>query len=429
LSLHLELSNDELDDLQVALRHFSGGKALGVFALDGFFSALAIGPRWVLPGEWMPWLWDKDAGTAAPRFESRDDAQPVFSLIMRHYQAVTNRLSDDYAAEFEPLCAPEDDSGTTEWCSGFLLGIRFDRDVWLQLMMDEPLWFAPIVTTVRPEEALQAISQEGLALLRRQLVPSLLAIREHFLPARRRSQQEGPTGSSNSAQLEELDAGLDTSELDELFDRLEAATNGKAMDLVLLEGFFAALVVGPRPVSPSKWLPWVWDFEEGTAEPHFADMAEGRRVLDLLMRFYNSVADELFDDAIDDFQPIFPPRNQDGVMAWCAGFLVAFVFDNEEWKKLAQAEPTWFLPFHLQGEKSLKGEALSEKELELFAAALPHSLRHIRDHFRERALPPAGGSFMRPDFPQPRRTGTKIGRNDLCPCGSGKKYKKCCGVN
>jgi uncharacterized protein len=22
-----------------------------------------------------------------------------------------------------------------------------------------------------------------------------------------------------------------------------------------------------------------------------------------------------------------------------------------------------------------------------------------------------------------------VGRNDLCPCGSGKKYKKCCGVN
>lgn len=25
------------------------------------------------------------------------------------------------------------------------------------------------------------------------------------------------------------------------------------------------------------------------------------------------------------------------------------------------------------------------------------------------------------------REGAKIGRNDLCPCGSGKKYKKCCG--
>ena len=25
--------------------------------------------------------------------------------------------------------------------------------------------------------------------------------------------------------------------------------------------------------------------------------------------------------------------------------------------------------------------------------------------------------------------GTKVGRNDPCPCGSGKKYKKCCGAN
>ena len=27
-----------------------------------------------------------------------------------------------------------------------------------------------------------------------------------------------------------------------------------------------------------------------------------------------------------------------------------------------------------------------------------------------------------------RKTGKKVGRNDPCPCGSGKKYKKCCGV-
>ncbi|HQP10905.1 MAG TPA: SEC-C metal-binding domain-containing protein, partial [Candidatus Omnitrophota bacterium] len=26
-----------------------------------------------------------------------------------------------------------------------------------------------------------------------------------------------------------------------------------------------------------------------------------------------------------------------------------------------------------------------------------------------------------------RHTGPKVGRNDPCPCGSGKKYKKCCG--
>lgn len=30
-----------------------------------------------------------------------------------------------------------------------------------------------------------------------------------------------------------------------------------------------------------------------------------------------------------------------------------------------------------------------------------------------------GGTYVRSE--------PKIGRNDPCPCGSGKKYKKCCG--
>lgn len=28
---------------------------------------------------------------------------------------------------------------------------------------------------------------------------------------------------------------------------------------------------------------------------------------------------------------------------------------------------------------------------------------------------------------EPVRKGKKVGPNDPCPCGSGKKYKKCCG--
>jgi preprotein translocase subunit SecA len=38
----------------------------------------------------------------------------------------------------------------------------------------------------------------------------------------------------------------------------------------------------------------------------------------------------------------------------------------------------------------------------------------------------AGGSAA--SAPSQRRTGEKVGRNDPCPCGSGKKYKKCHGV-
>ena len=30
------------------------------------------------------------------------------------------------------------------------------------------------------------------------------------------------------------------------------------------------------------------------------------------------------------------------------------------------------------------------------------------------------------NWPKPIKTRNKIGRNEPCPCGSGKKYKKCC---
>ena len=41
---------------------------------------------------------------------------------------------------------------------------------------------------------------------------------------------------------------------------------------------------------------------------------------------------------------------------------------------------------------------------------------------------------MKPDAPNagsttPYRSDKKVGRNDPCPCGSGKKYKNCCGKN
>ena len=39
----------------------------------------------------------------------------------------------------------------------------------------------------------------------------------------------------------------------------------------------------------------------------------------------------------------------------------------------------------------------------------------------------ASGGSTEPEQKQPVRKGQKVGRNDPCPCGSGKKYKKCCG--
>ena len=45
--------------------------------------------------------------------------------------------------------------------------------------------------------------------------------------------------------------------------------------------------------------------------------------------------------------------------------------------------------------------------------------------FVQEADPDVLNQFMPTD--PVRRTERKIGRNEPCPCGSGKKYKKCCG--
>jgi uncharacterized protein YecA (UPF0149 family) len=69
----------------------------------------------------------------------------------------------------------------------------------------------------------------------------------------------------------------------------------------------------------------------------------------------------------------------------------------------------------------------------------------VRDRFfkvrivrRDAAIPPSNMQARQPRLPQKdnrpgqvskQKTiekGIKVGRNDPCPCGSGKKYKKCC---
>ena len=53
------------------------------------------------------------------------------------------------------------------------------------------------------------------------------------------------------------------------------------------------------------------------------------------------------------------------------------------------------------------------------AAGLVSAYRYFREHRQA----PIGTTFTT----GPRRQAPKVGRNELCPCGSGKKYKRCCG--
>lgn len=58
------------------------------------------------------------------------------------------------------------------------------------------------------------------------------------------------------------------------------------------------------------------------------------------------------------------------------------------------------------------------------------NLGEIQEH-REKAFFKKEDSkwYFVPDARKPIRKVDKVGRNEPCPCGSGKKYKKCCGLN
>jgi hypothetical protein len=73
-------------------------------------------------------------------------------------------------------------------------------------------------------------------------------------------------------------------------------------------------------------------------------------------------------------------------------------------------------------------QVMAESELDEVEASPGETLRQTRERWAP--IDDVGdaiswwGSFRRPE---PRRA-VKVGRNDPCPCGSGKKYKKCCGA-
>lgn len=81
--------------------------------------------------------------------------------------------------------------------------------------------------------------------------------------------------------------------------------------------------------------------------------------------------------------------------------------------------------------------AFSNEGFDMFNE-MNHSIRedtikyiyHVMPESRLERTKVAKANEVPQEIAQPiRRSGKKVGRNDLCPCGSGKKYKNCCGKN
>lgn len=221
---------------------------------------------------------------------------------------------------------------------------------------------------------------------------------------------------------------LTDAEFDRLGHFLKGCAGGKAMNIEELDGFFAALVAGPEVVMPSEYLPEVFGGE--LSETHgFGSLEEANEIIALLMRHWNDIGATLSKG--DVYLPILP-EDENGVSHgndWARGFMRGVEMRREDWAELIANEeqggcmvPVLMLYHEHDPDPEMRPEPIGdeqrEKVIEHMAAGLVGAYRY----FRQRGL-----SGLGTRAPEPRSTKSKIGRNDPCPCGSGKKYKRCCG--
>lgn len=234
--------------------------------------------------------------------------------------------------------------------------------------------------------------------------------------------------------MDTLNQPLSPAELDELDELLASPQlDDMSMDVPMLEGYLTALVIGPRMVMPTEWLPWVWDRHDASVEPDFADIEHAKRAITLVMRFMNGIADTFLNEA-DAFEPIFLRREQRGAAEWCEGFLIGTDFCSDEWAGLWDEYPELAAPFDRLGTDEGRAEIRDASEVELWSKLLLPALVAIHELWLDVRMFPAEvdeeddfADFDTPAEPYVRPE-PKVGRNDPCPCGSGKKFKKCCGA-
>lgn len=184
-------------------------------------------------------------------------------------------------------------------------------------------------------------------------------------------------------------APLNDDEYDQLDDLL-AAVGPQAMDVAMLEGLLTALAIGPHPIDQPTWLPLVWG---GAVD---SDSDDVKAATALLLRHDAYMRTWMQKDPAS-FEPIYECGGAWTAEAWTAGFEAGMQLDATHWAELGAARPDLLAPFVREGDD--------------WEAAVTPSVIAIHAHWH----------------PAPAAKGAKVGRNDPCPCGSGKKYKKCCG--
>ncbi|HHK5988027.1 UPF0149 family protein [Neisseria sp. P0009.S008] len=207
------------------------------------------------------------------------------------------------------------------------------------------------------------------------------------------------------------------SRLMELLDDKSEAHNTMRCDEV--QGFMMALLSGPDALNPTNWLP------EILGEESLFDAKERTEIERLVMAMAADMRMKLNEKILPDLWFYEDEAGNPDFYTWCNAYLYALDIVPTDWFEAVEQEEfeDLFYPIMALGgiyDDEENGEVilhLNEKELTQLESDLPHVLLDIYWYWQAIINKPQ----------TVRREGEKVGRNDPCPCGSGKKYKACCG--
>lgn len=204
----------------------------------------------------------------------------------------------------------------------------------------------------------------------------------------------------------------------------EANTEDKdegIIDISELDGLFTAIVSGPTVVQPSQWLPTVW----GDFEPVWESEKDFMEILSLMMRHMNGIA-AMFMEQHEYFEPLFLERTVKGktytiVDEWCEGYQRGVALTAEQWYMGGKEITVLLAPIlAFTSLTNWRAHDFSDGQTETLQRAIIPNVRKIHAYWLSRQ------EEETPVVEPLRRSGLRAGRNDPCPCGSGKKFKKCC---
>jgi uncharacterized protein len=251
------------------------------------------------------------------------------------------------------------------------------------------------------------------------------------------------TPPSSAARAHDL-TDAEFAELDELL--LGTPEPLEPLDAVMLDGYLCGVIVQPVLLESATWLAHVFDFD-GRPLPDDVDAAWQQRTTALVLRRHAAlnraiVEDGWFDPLVlefDDEHPREPvPEGEVDMMAglspvsqslmpWVAGFQHATVCfpDLAEMPDEAVMSALARLYRHLPTETDEEREVVATLNRE-------HPLKDLDDAMEELVVTIADLQDLTREqcykVDTVKRETPKVGRNDPCPCGSGKKFKQCHGV-